>query len=95
MCTSSGELEKLGGVKIEAPYEIEEASQWNFNRDHLDVNCTPSDVEEQIAKLGNPPGTHAATMMLEALREEGSFSHEDIIGIVALLGSVRTEALNR
>ena len=50
----------------------------------------------EISKLGNPPGTHAAAIFLQAQQEQyRGFKYVDIIGIVALLGTVKDEGLNR
>lgn len=56
---------------------------------------TPTHVEMQIAKLGDPPGSTAASMFLEARRQQDCGTMSDIIGIVALLGAVEKEEINR
>lgn len=58
---------------------------------------TPVQVEMKISELGHPPGTHAATILLQAQHEGHSeiMDTQGIIGIVALLGAVEGEQLNR
>lgn len=78
----------MGDNEIVEPFKTSEE-----NRGIL--GCTADQVELQIANLSDPPGTNAATIVLHAQREKHSEISEDIIGIVALLGAVETEELNR
>jgi len=58
---------------------------------------TPVQVEMKVSDLGCPPGTHAASILLQAQCESHNEikDAEGIIGIVALLGAVEGEQLNR
>jgi len=80
-----------GGAKQEQPYDP--TAEGRFNTFAL----TPVQVEMKVSELGHPPGTHAASILLQAQREGHSeITHaEGVLGIVALLGAVDGEQLNR
>lgn len=55
-------------------------------------------ILEEIQNLGDPPGTHAACLLLDAVRECESFRQgpgSDILGIVVLLATVENDAISR
>lgn len=63
-------------------------------------NNTASQVIELLQKQGDPPGSHAASVLLEAVVNNGNVfaaggPGSDILGIVALLACVDNDILNR
>jgi hypothetical protein len=61
---------------------------------------TASQVIEIIKKQGDPPGSHAASILLEAVMDNGEVfspggAGGDILGVVGLLASVDDDLLNR
>lgn len=55
-------------------------------------------ILEEIQNLGDPPGTHAACLLLDAVRECEDFRQgpgSDILGIVVLLAMVESDAISR
>lgn len=55
-------------------------------------------ILEEIQNLGDPPGTHAACLLLDAVRECEDFRQgpgSDILGIVVLLAMVENDAISR
>lgn len=55
-------------------------------------------ILEEIQNLGDPPGTHAACLLLDAVRECENFRQgpgSDILGIVVLLAMVENDAISR
>lgn len=61
---------------------------------------TASQVIEAIKKQGDPPGSHAASVLLEAVMDNGEVfspgrAGGDILGVVGLLASVDDDLLNR
>jgi len=59
---------------------------------------TPVQVEMKVSELGYPPGTHAASIFLQAQYDSSQNEIKDaegVLGIVALLGAVEGEQLNR
>lgn len=55
---------------------------------------------EHLQKQGDPPGSHAASLLLEAVVNNGNVfaaggAGSDILGIVALLACVSNDLLNR
>jgi hypothetical protein len=68
------------------------------NKD-MDTSYTTSDVIELLRKQGNPPGSHAVSILLEAIMSDREVfsaggAGGDVIGIVALLASVDDDFLN-
>ncbi|CAK9270579.1 unnamed protein product [Sphagnum jensenii] len=68
------------------------------NKD-MDTSYTTSDVIELLRKQGNPPGSHAVSILLEAIMSDrevfsAAGAGGDVIGIVALLASVDDDFLN-
>lgn len=62
----------------------------------ITLGCsTPAQVEMQIAQLGHPPGTHAAAILLHAQRQQDRRIMDEVVGVVALLGAVENEQINR
>ncbi len=65
----------------------------------MDTSYTTSDVIELLRKQGNPPGSHAVSILLEAIMSDREVfsaggAGGDVIGIVALLASVDDDFLN-
>lgn len=63
------------------------------------VNTAPQ-VIELLQKQGDPPGSHAASVLLDAVVNDGNVfaaggAGSDILGIVALLACVENDLLNR
>lgn len=55
-------------------------------------------ILEEIQNLGDPPGTHAACLLLDAVQECENFRQgpgSDILGIVVLLARVENDAISR
>lgn len=60
------------------------------------LECIAKQMAMETSKLGNPPRIHAAAIFLQAQQEQYSgFKDVDIIGAVALLGTIKDEDLNR
>lgn len=94
----AGKLEELSKAVKFGTSTTREATQEQAVEDCFSTfECTAKQMEVTISRLGNPPGTHAAAMFLQAKHEQyiGFKDVEDIIGIVALLGTVKDEDLNR
>lgn len=63
-----------------------------------DVEYTSKEVLADIRKLGFPPGSHAAYVLLTAATEDRDYRAgpgKDIIGVVATLASVETNSLSK
>lgn len=93
----AGELDILGeGAKLETSM-VEQANDPTREDNVSTFDRTLTQMAEIISKLGNPPGTHAAAILLQAQRERYSEIKDakGIIGIVALLAAVEKEECNR
>jgi hypothetical protein len=93
----AGELDYLEkGLKF-GTSKVEQAFDPAVEESHNTFQCTEMQMKEKISELGNPPGTHAAAILLRAQRERYNEIKDTkgIVGIVALLGAVEREECNR
>ncbi|KAG0563617.1 hypothetical protein KC19_8G045600 [Ceratodon purpureus] len=83
-------------VKLETPM-VKEANEPTREESLGTFDCTLMQMAAKISLLGDPPGTHAAAILLQAQRERYSEIKDvkGIVGIVALLGAVEKEDYNR
>lgn len=72
--------------------------QWDGISNWQEPKYGSKRILEEIQNLGDPPGTHAACLLLDAVRECENFRQgpgSDILGIVALLAMVENDAISR
>jgi hypothetical protein len=59
----------------------------------LHVQYTNAQLIEFLQSQGNPPGSHASSILLEAVLHNEDVG--DVMGVVALMGGVEYDLLNR
>lgn len=76
------------------------ASEGMASMNQKNAGASHVDLIEVLKKQGNPPGSHAASILLEAVMNNNKVfcaggAGSDVLGIVALLASVEDDLLNR
>lgn len=88
----------LRDVPPNAEDQTEGVDDWDGISNLQEPKYGSKRILEEIQNLGDPPGTHAACILLDAVRECENFRQgpgSDILGIVVLLAMVENDAISR
>lgn len=89
---------QLRDVPPNAEDQTEGLDHWDGISNLQEPKYGSKRILEEIQNLGDPPGTHAACILLDAVRECENFRQgpgSDILGIVVLLAMVENDAISR